>query len=350
MNTHPDTTLTRGEPLVSQLLLLRDDGLVADDTFKIGFPGCSKRKAEETIIDLDDVASTGDPHIPRFKRPRPGVLNKDTIVAKKLACPFFKRYKHSKGLSRSCMGPGWDSVSRVKEHLIRCHMQPKNQCNRCHQAFDSAASLVAHQRTLESCELQEAHSPQPPQTITEDQAIHLRHRGKRQSDANAEDKWQSMYSILFPDGDHVPSPYSDEPCGQCIFAADSYLLNTYRTYQLRELSPLVQRELAAIPAHEMSDCLRARIADILPRLNEEIFDDFQRSQGLISSTNSDRRVSPQRSMELADIERRTTQALMISPSHAAYDGGFSYDPLRFDINGTALDDFDFELGKQEKTS
>ncbi|KAI0867984.1 hypothetical protein GGS24DRAFT_483666 [Hypoxylon argillaceum] len=61
------------------------------------------------------------------------------------------RDKHSQAISKSCMPPGYTSISRLKEHLNRCHTQPKNQCNRCHETFKSADGLAAHQRSQVTC-------------------------------------------------------------------------------------------------------------------------------------------------------------------------------------------------------
>ncbi len=68
----------------------------------------------------------------------------------------------------------------------------------------------------------------------------------------------------------------DEPCGGCVSKAGSRLLDDYRQYQLRELVPLVEQELAAISHNNnMSDDLCAHIADRLSRLSVKVLDGFQ---------------------------------------------------------------------------
>ncbi|KAK0722671.1 hypothetical protein B0T26DRAFT_870690, partial [Lasiosphaeria miniovina] len=61
-----------------------------------------------------------------------------------LACIFFKRYPASENLSGACLGPGWPSVHRVKEHIYRIHMQKGSPCPRCREVFDTSGHLDLH--------------------------------------------------------------------------------------------------------------------------------------------------------------------------------------------------------------
>ncbi|KAI1328975.1 hypothetical protein F5Y16DRAFT_367755 [Xylariaceae sp. FL0255] len=190
----------------------------------------------------------------------------------KLACPYYKRNSHVRILPKSCIFPGFPSISRLKEHLYRCHTRPKNQCNRCNENFQSSASLVEHQRSAQRCEVSEVCSNG---MMTPDQSSLLRCRSRlHKSD---EEKWKSIYRVLFPDDDRIPNPYNDEPCGRCITTGDSRLLDEFRQYQLQHLPQLFETALATVPVHERTV---ASITALLPRLHTEVFDNFQETHDL----------------------------------------------------------------------
>ncbi|KAI1156454.1 hypothetical protein F4825DRAFT_404087 [Nemania diffusa] len=196
------------------------------------------------------------------------------------------RDKHSQAISKSCMPPGYTSISRLKEHLNRCHTQPKNQCNRCHETFKSADGLAAHQRSQVTCNV--SHARSPPGIMTTDQWDAVRSR--KQSNMSTEEKWKSIYRILFPDDSYVPSPYKDERCSTCINTADSRLLDEVEQHLLREIdSPT-----------EGGNNIRARIL--------AVFNSFRQPRNLDPAANSQIHVSsdsqpPEYSLE--DIGRRT---------------------------------------------
>ncbi|KAL2024336.1 hypothetical protein VTK56DRAFT_8818 [Thermocarpiscus australiensis] len=120
------------------------------------------------------------------------------------ACPFCKHDPAKYKSVRTCLGPGWVNVHRVKEHVYRNHSMRslKNCCLRCFEHFDKPESLKSHQRAEVSCKLKQ----KSEDTITEEQEKLLRARSKPHS--SEEEKWKEMYRILFPD-ETVPSPYFD---------------------------------------------------------------------------------------------------------------------------------------------
>ncbi|KAK5625701.1 hypothetical protein RRF57_001417 [Xylaria bambusicola] len=135
----------------------------------------------------------------------------------------------------------------------------------CRQDFNNADELVKHQRNVSACLLLD--TPLSP-SITAEQIAQLRNRAGKRANISNEEKWRSVYKILFPD--------RDEPCVACISKASSHLLGDYRKHQVRTLVPLVERELAAISdSHEMSDGLRAHITDLFSRLSVKVLDEFQ---------------------------------------------------------------------------
>jgi hypothetical protein len=89
-----------------------------------------------------------------------------------------------------------------REHISRCHA-PKNQCNRCRQDFNNAEELAKHQRNIDACPLLDTPLSQ---SITADQIVQLKSRAGKHPNMSAEDKWCSVYSILFPGDTFVPSP------------------------------------------------------------------------------------------------------------------------------------------------
>ncbi|KAK1672493.1 hypothetical protein BDP55DRAFT_252105 [Colletotrichum godetiae] len=136
----------------------------------------------------------------------------------KFACPFYKhnpvRYKSH----RTCIGPGWPEIHRVKEHIYRRHRI--FACNRCFDIFESEKPLQEHQRATVSCPVldEEKRKLDPGAGMDQETEKHLRARrqpGKH--DANKQDdvsKWYEVYFTLFPgtqDSEDPPSPCKFEP-------------------------------------------------------------------------------------------------------------------------------------------
>ncbi|KAI1328734.1 hypothetical protein F5Y16DRAFT_368561 [Xylariaceae sp. FL0255] len=186
--------------------------------------------------------------------------NNSPAISRKFACPFFKKGTAS---SRACVGSGWDSMHRLNEHISRSHMT-KNQCNRCRQGFGSSAKLEAHQRALNPCQVQDVPLTT---TITKDQL-----RSARLSRGHTEEeKWISLYRVIFPDDRHVPSPYRENPCENCSIQADARV-NEYHQYQSREVEALLQQELARDDG--ISNSLRVRLPAMVLRLIKKLYRDF----------------------------------------------------------------------------
>lgn len=121
----------------------------------------------------------------------------------RFACPFFKhdpmRYRNR----RTCPGPGWPSVHRMKEHLYRSHAQPI-YCPRCYTMFDADADLTLHLRSdTDPCQKALV---QAIEGIDRNMEATLRRRTTALRPE--EDKWRDVYLILFPDTDEndIPSP------------------------------------------------------------------------------------------------------------------------------------------------
>ncbi|KAI0123339.1 hypothetical protein BJ170DRAFT_105571 [Xylariales sp. AK1849] len=131
-------------------------------------------------------------------------------ATRKLACPYFKRNPSKYVAERSCSGPGWLSVHRIKEHLYRRHQHPQYVCSRCKRGFAKQHDLDSHQNdTVISC----SDAPVAEQDYDgfgpyEEEK--LRSKKHRQLPTE-EQKWFAVYQILFPCDNPLlwPSPYYD---------------------------------------------------------------------------------------------------------------------------------------------
>lgn len=137
---------------------------------------------------------------------------------KKFMCPYYKRnpsnVKHT-----SCIHPGFADAHRLKwvhsgkiylladtsrEHLYRRHKLPP-RCDRCLSTFDTGELLFQHNRQELQCPL----ANNPPLTeegLTRWQVDKL--KGMRGIGQSAEEKWYSIYKVIFPQEsrDNYPSP------------------------------------------------------------------------------------------------------------------------------------------------
>jgi DNA-directed RNA polymerase subunit M/transcription elongation factor TFIIS len=179
--------------------------------------GRGKRVRDDNDSATEDYVSERGDSRGKKKRAKREIA---ATAARRFACPFCKhdpvRYKSVK----TCCGPGWTNVHRVKyvppsqlverlrdsltpfsirEHIYRRHSL-KNVCPRCFVGFENHDELQRHQRAETPCKLEKVNVPE---MINEDQEKKLHTRAK--PNCSEEDKWQEMYRIIFPDA-KVPSP------------------------------------------------------------------------------------------------------------------------------------------------
>ncbi|KAK3380985.1 hypothetical protein B0H63DRAFT_474711 [Podospora didyma] len=199
-----------------------------------------------------------------------------TNCDEKFACPFFKRSPARYRTSRCCVGPGWSSVHRVKEHLYRRHLLPRYVCNRCGVDFKDAPQLSAHQRVDPPCAVQTRDIL--VEGISEMQERQLKSRKRRGATATTEpDRWKEMYRIIFPDDDEIPSPHYDtaEETAKCQRQVDR--VSEYGSFLRRELPPLVRRELELMMEGELEEQLRDRIVGVVQGLHTRLHEAFVKS-------------------------------------------------------------------------
>ncbi|KAK3901892.1 hypothetical protein C8A05DRAFT_34427 [Staphylotrichum tortipilum] len=134
-------------------------------------------------------------------------VNPKEVDGPKFACPFARHDPAKYRSVKTCCGPGWGDVHRIKEHVYRKHSL-KNFCPRCLDHFDKPELLKAHQRADEPCAVRRERAGPAADAITDEQEKLLRARAK--SHCSDEDKWAEMYRAIFP-GEKVPSPYYEAP-------------------------------------------------------------------------------------------------------------------------------------------
>ncbi|KAK1751461.1 hypothetical protein QBC47DRAFT_417369 [Echria macrotheca] len=188
----------------------------------------------------------------------------------KFACPYFQRDPRKHRKHRSCAGPGWTTVHRVKEHVYRQHKLPVF-CTRCGTTFPQDAQLVAHSRLAQACDVSVFVTPDG---FTEDQERSLRR--KRKLAGSEESKWVAMYKILFPDdaeGD-VPSPYYESTEGVTWEIQRAREFDSFERYLRRELPRVVRQRLevaASEYAGPLESHLRAQLVEIVRDAQSGLF-------------------------------------------------------------------------------
>ncbi|KAK3331329.1 hypothetical protein B0H66DRAFT_469697 [Apodospora peruviana] len=214
--------------------------------------------------DQDD----GPIKLQRIQSPSP------STTPRKLACPYFRNNPEHHRQYRSCAGPGWASVHRVKEHVYRRHSKAI-RCVRCGETFETNTALEEHYRLPERCEVKTMGLQ--PEELTLEQEKALR---KRKKFASEEEKWRDMYRILFPsvdddndDDDAIPSPYYDDAPVQF---ADEF--QRYEQYLHRELPQLVRRRLEEAVSGfttPLENQLRSQLVDIVRNSQSELFRSYR---------------------------------------------------------------------------
>ncbi|KXH35482.1 hypothetical protein CSAL01_01563 [Colletotrichum salicis] len=188
----------------------------------------------------DDDASENDENNDRNRNKKRTKTDEDDD-RRKFACPFYKhdpaRYKSH----RTCVGPGWHEIHRMKEHIYRKHRV--FTCTRCFEAFKSDGQLQDHLRAVVACSVRDKKTRKldPSAGLDQDTEKHLRARATSKKDGV--DKWYEVYYILFPgtqDVDNPPSPWYDETAGDSNSEA---LKRQYVKFLRREMPNMIQREL-----------------------------------------------------------------------------------------------------------
>ncbi|RYP33005.1 hypothetical protein DL767_004916 [Monosporascus sp. MG133] len=178
----------------------------------------------------------------------------DSPRAPPFACPFFKNDPSKHKHKQACTGPGWYSISRLKEHIYRCHFQ-RYKCVRCYKACKCAEELEEHQRADVPCHKSNAKNNAD---ITEAQHQLLR---KKPSAGKASTKqWTEIYQIIFPKAKEIPSPYYEYEEGRSSQEWDT--MQAYRELLRDDVTQRVRESLEA-RFDLIEDRLKADFVDIV---------------------------------------------------------------------------------------
>ncbi|KAF4440824.1 Nicotinate-nucleotide diphosphorylase [Fusarium acutatum] len=243
--------------------------------------GNKKRKAAER----DDPETDNDGEGGKREDPRSHGMSIQRHEDPKYACPYFK-YNPAKYKDwRTCPGPGWSDVHRVKEHLYRRHRQPQHRCARCWQPFLDEQSIIDHQRTDESCPLREMEYIEGFDVVQERS---LRSRKRANQKLSETEKWRRVFKILFPHvlEDDIPSPfydYSQVSQKEDACHPESGYLAQCEQYMLREVPQRLRQALGRELDRDLTiveENLRRRAGDWVKTLLEEAFQELRQIRHL----------------------------------------------------------------------
>lgn len=180
-------------------------------------------------------ANDGTQNQRQRKRRKENCITNSEREQYKFACPFRKHNPAKYGIQHGsgiCALSQWDCISRLKEHLYRCHMAP-SQCQRCGDTFKTIEELESHCKTVIACEFK---STVPPEGITPAILKTLKARKRLIQGESEEERWGDIYTILFPKARDIPSPYfepvQEEPA--------QGLLDDYEDFSRQELPKVLR--------------------------------------------------------------------------------------------------------------
>lgn len=231
------------------------------------------RKGKRLASPEDDSSDNEENEGPKTKKAKT-----EEAEVKRLACPFFKRDPHRYQHQGKCVGPGWTTVHRLKEHLYRRHRLPVH-CLRCHEVFLNEQGLEQHSQSQVPC--QRTAGAKTLEGITSSQERQLRSR--KRSDRTEKEKWRDVYRICFPlkedeDPTPIPNPYFELPT-QAENGGPGQMAR-YDEYMARELPRRVKRALELRIEQEFSpveESLKRQLPDIVRGLYQTLSEDFRRS-------------------------------------------------------------------------
>ncbi|KAH6950552.1 hypothetical protein DER45DRAFT_578198 [Fusarium avenaceum] len=166
------------------------------------------RKRPIDCVDIGDSSAEETEHKPRNKKRSVKASNSNSPL---FACPFYKHDPERYEAARSCCGPGWSTVHRLKEHIFRSHKLPEHQCRRCLEVFEGEVALYDHSRSPDGCKVQTCNSQEEGIDAGQEKLLHARAKKRKNTESHQkkveEGRWNEVYRIIFPDEDQVPSPY-----------------------------------------------------------------------------------------------------------------------------------------------
>ncbi|KAL8671571.1 MAG: hypothetical protein Q9168_003933 [Polycauliona sp. 1 TL-2023] len=168
---------------------------------------------------------------------------------------------------RACAGPGFATISRLKQHLKRVHRAPI-QCTRCWHIMPNLQAMSNHANQELRCEAQH---PQPEGISADKMDVIMSKWGVT---------WADIYSILFP-GAPVPSPYYEHlgPERDTGKSPSSQSLDDFEAYSRTELPRLVEENLQVMVDAQIApleESLKAMLVDIVRRCQSDVAQNYGR--------------------------------------------------------------------------
>ncbi|KAH7197304.1 uncharacterized protein B0J16DRAFT_366530 [Fusarium flagelliforme] len=228
----------------------------------------SKGQSSRDESENDEEEGGGDS---RRKRDSKRTKTTKDDTRPRFACPYHQHNPARFGAERTCCGPGWTDISRVKEHLERRHSLPSHQCLRCLLRFNKPEALKQHQRTETPCPVKEpGHFKRDlSDGYDEEQAEKLKGRPRLE----ATTKWKEWYGILFnvkPDSPDIPSPYYDNSVsGAKLQSTNPDEIERMRKHWV-EAKPAVRQQIAKTVSEAFIDCAPQLKINVVESLQEAL--------------------------------------------------------------------------------
>ncbi|KAK1834629.1 hypothetical protein QBC39DRAFT_343568 [Podospora conica] len=272
-----------------------------------GQQNSKRKKSNSSGQDRDDSDNEDEEgrKSTRFKVPKLG----EALKPLRLACPFYRHDPAKYGSSRSCLGPGWQTVHRVKEHIYRRHAMPIH-CNRCRAIFETDQCLSDHMRVLSKSDICELNANALLDGFTPDQGKAMRCRKTGRGLAE-EQKWCDLYVLLFPDCDpgNLPEPYhtNDEPAQELL---------RYRRFVEREATRHVRARLESndsllrvqgLPQQTRLELLQ-QLGDLVRDVHLDLFQGYRAFRETEAQGPASPATTSSRSINAADPEAPTAEA------------------------------------------
>ncbi|KAJ4130997.1 hypothetical protein NW768_006537 [Fusarium equiseti] len=208
-----------------------------------------------------------------FRRNRDSKRTKTTKddTRPRFACPYHQYNPTKFRGERTCCGPGWTDISRVKEHVERKHSLPPHQCHRCLHRFDKADDLKQHQRTKTPCPVKEPGNFKRDLSDGYDEEQAEKLKGRLRLEATT--KWKEWYGILFnikPDSPDIPSPYYDSSVsGDKLSSTNPDEIERVRNHWVKA-KPAVRQQIAKTVSEAFNDCAPQLKINVVESLQEQL--------------------------------------------------------------------------------
>ncbi|KAF2175738.1 hypothetical protein K469DRAFT_701538 [Zopfia rhizophila CBS 207.26] len=202
----------------------------------------------------------------RRKRPKSKSPVDHSRSLRRLKCPFYQR-RPEKHTRASCRGSGFVDMAKLKDHLKRVHTKPL-RCERCWKEIASTESYAEHIQKEPIC----MKRSEPDDDGIAPRKLHDLNfnRAPFSQAKSVEQKWKTLYHMLFPDDAYVPSPFEER-------GIDAHFK--------RVLQEALEEELKKYLPEPILTKIKKSIPDILRQCRDRI-QDTPHEMGSCITTNS----------------------------------------------------------------